>query len=190
MTTGAKVGIAIVLSFLAVLVAGAIGFGGMYVSYNDQAVDLETRIVAQHDNLKNIKSNYTLKIQEIVQVADKYKDDLRDIVDATFEGRYGEDGSQAMFQWIQEQNINLDPSVYKEIQVTIKAGRAEFQNAQTGFLDTKRIYERQLQSFISGFFMKSINDFPRIDLDEYKTIVADSTRKEFETGTDSAIKIN
>jgi hypothetical protein len=74
--------------------------------------------------------------------------------------------------------------------VTIKAGRAEFQNAQTRFLDTKRIYNRELNSFVSGFFMTSLNDFPKIKLDEYNTIVAESTRKEFETGTDSAININ
>jgi len=177
-------------SVFALLLVIGVSFGGMYVSYNDRAVDLESQIVAQHKDLQNIKSNYTLKIQEIVQVTDKYKDDLREIVDATFEGRYGSNGSQAMFQWIQEQNINLDPSVYKEIQVAIKAGRAEFQNAQTRFIDTKRIYNRELNSFVSGFFMSSVNDFPSINLDEYNTIVAESTRREFESGTDSAIKIN
>jgi len=190
MSTGGKIAIVVVMSILGILIAIGATFGGMYVSYNDRAVDLESQIVAQYDDLQNIKSNYTLKVQEIVQVTDKYKEDLSEIVNATFEGRYGDDGSQAMFQWIQEQNINLDPGMYKEIQVTIKAGRAEFQNAQTRFLDTKRIYNRELNSFVSGFFMTSLNDFPKIKLDEYNTIVAESTRKEFETGTDSAININ
>lgn len=162
--------------------------GGMYVSNFNRAVDLEEQVKAQHEDLRNTMSNYTLKIQEMVQVTDMYKDDLREIVETTFTGRYGEDGSKAMFQWIQEQNIQLDPSVYKNIQVTMESGRTEFQNKQTRLLDTKRIYSKELNSLVSGFFMKLAGK-PDIDLDNYNIIVDNTTKQKFKTGTDSAVKL-
>jgi hypothetical protein len=93
---------------------------------------------------------------------------------------------------LQMRNVLKEIGGSKQVNIVVviaNTDRAEFQNAQTRFLDTKRIYNRELNSFVSGFFMTSLNDFPKIKLDEYNTIVAESTRKEFETGTDSAINI-
>lgn len=188
MNSSTKVLIGVVGGLIALIVAIMVSFGGLYVSNFNRAVDLESQVVAQHEDLRNTMSNYTLKIQEMVQVTDMYKDDLREIVEATFTGRYGEDGSQAMFQWIQEQNIQLDASVYKNIQVTMESGRNEFQNKQTRLLDTKRIYERELKSFVSGFFMRLAGK-PDINLDEYRIIVDQSTQEKFESGIDSAVKL-
>lgn len=188
MNSGTKFAVASLMGLVGLLVTLGIAFGGMYVSNFNRAVDLESQIVAQYEDARNTMSNYTLKLQEMIQVTDIYKDDLREIVEATFTGRYGDNGSQAMFQWIQEQNLQLDPSLYKNIQVTMDAGRTEFQNKQTLLLDTRRIYQKELNSFLSGFFMRLAGK-PDIDLDKYNIIVDQSTQTKFETGVDSAVKL-
>jgi hypothetical protein len=188
MNSGTKIALAVVGGLLTLLVVLVVSLGGLYVSNHNRAVDLESQVVAQYEDMRNTMSNYTLKLQEMIQVTDIYKEDLRDIVEATFTGRYGEDGSQAMFQWIQEQNIQLDASVYKNIQVTMESGRTEFQNKQTRLLDTKRIYQKELNSFVSGFFMR-LAGYPEIDLDKYHIIVEESTQQKFENGTDSAVQL-
>uniref|UniRef100_UPI0039B69316 hypothetical protein n=1 Tax=Vibrio vulnificus TaxID=672 RepID=UPI0039B69316 len=89
---------------------------------------------------KNIYGQYGQTILEMAQVpAQRQKDVLKLIVE-TMEGRYGEDGSRAVFQMIQEQNPTAGDELYVKIQQQIQSGRAEFKTAQSVLLDQKAAY--------------------------------------------------
>ena len=112
-----------------------------------------------------------------------YKNGLKEVIKGTFEGRYGADGSKAVMQWIQEQNIQFDSSLYKEIQIVISAGRDEFRISQTKKLDACQLYETRLQQF-PGNIVAGMFGFPRLTCQ----VVSDSrTQAAFESGVQAPI---
>lgn len=183
-------GLAIVGVFMALLV-GLFALVGIvaYVSNANYGNKAEKELVAKLEDNKNILGQYTLKIQEMAQIPEMYKNDLREIVQASFEGRYGEKGSQATWQWIQEQNPNLDPALYNRIQQTMEAGRNEFKTAQTELLDKKRAYETNLGYLWKGFWL-GLAGYPKIDLTKIRIVVASDTQEKFDTGVDHGIKLD
>lgn len=174
-----------VMVFLAVLLSIA-GVAFMsYVNANNYGVTVEAQLKAKRDDNRNILAQYGQKISEMVQVPEMMKNDLKEVVVGAIEGRYGEDGSKATWQWIQEQNPQLDSSVYLQVQRAIEAGRDEFKNSQTGMLDIKRSYETQLGYFWTGMWLR-IAGFPKLNLDEYKIVSTARADKAFETGREDA----
>ena len=145
-------------------------------------------IVAQYDNNRNILSNYTTRIMEMAQVNDMYRDDLMGVIEQTFSGRYGEDGSKAVFQFIQENNMNLDSSMYRAIQSSMESGRLEFQNNQTRLIDLRRNYETAMGYVVKGFFI-NLAGYPKIDLTKYDIIVESTTQERFDTKVDKPLKL-
>ena len=182
-----------VLIGLGVVLVIILGFVGLtaatYVQYHDQAVQYESKLDADWKSSKLSLSNYTTKVQEIAQVPAMYKKDLQDVVEATFNGRYGNDGSKAVFQFIKEQNMPLDPTMYQKIQQVMESGRNEFKTSQDAVVDTKRSYENQLKKVWSGFWMK-LAGYPKVDLDKYKIVVVGGIDEKFESGQDEVIKLN
>lgn len=182
------------LSFI-VLIIGVVFF--QYSSAYNRAVTFEEGIVATYTNNQNVLSSYTNRIAEMVQLPSMAKDDLKEIITATFSGRYGEDGSQAVFQFINENNLNIDQSMYTRIMNEVSAGRKDFENSQTKLTDLKRSYITQLRSFYSGrLLMQNFGGFPTIKIgfpmgaeDEYQIIVADSVRESFATGRDTPLQL-
>lgn len=161
---------------------------GMFVSANNYGVKAETSIVATYDNNRNILSNYGKKVVEATQVPAMYSDDLKKIVSASMEGRYGSDGSKATMQWLKETNIPFDASIYKQIQQIIEAGRNEFQVNQTRLVDEKRAYQTELGMFPRSVFMSMLG-FPKIDLKKYDIVTDDRTETAFETKREEAIQL-
>lgn len=149
---------------------------------------MDTRIVAEHENLRNILGQYSLQVTEMAQVPDLAKDDFVELVEAQMTGRYGEGGSDAAFQWLQEQNVALDGAMYTRIQDTMREGRQRFENAQTQFLDTKRSYERLLGNLVGGFWLR-VAGRPSINLDEYNTVTSSYANESFETGIEEGITL-
>lgn len=176
------------LLFLGTLGLTAIWIASTYVSSYNLGNRYENRIVASHDNLKNILSQYQIKISEMAQVPDMYKDDMKEVISAAIQGRYGEGGSKAVFQWLKEQNPSLDVSVYSKIQIAIEGGRDRFTNEQTIFIDTKRAYETELGSLITGTFLRFAG-YPKINLSDYNIVTNVATEKAFETGVDEPVKL-
>ena len=176
------------IGIVALILAAVVVVGGTFISYYNQAVDMETSIEAQYNDNRNVLSATTTKIMEMAQVNDMYRDDLREIVEATFQGRYGDNGSQSAWQWIQEQNPQLDSSVYTNLQATIEAGRNEFKTSQTRLTDYRRQYNKLLRSAVSGFIL-NILGFPKIDLDKYNIIVEGSVQERFDEGEDQILDI-
>ena len=161
---------------------------GSFVSAYNTGNRLEKVIVAQHDNNRNILSKYHTKIAEAVQVPEMYKNDFKEVVVGAMEGRYGDGGSKATFQWIKEHKIDFDSSLYTKIQQMIEAGRNEFGNEQTKLIDKKRVYETKLGTLWGGTWMK-VAGLPKINLDDYKIVVVGSAQKIFDTGEDQVLKL-
>lgn len=161
---------------------------GSYISAYNTGNRLEKVIVAQYDNNKNILSKYHTKIQEAVQVPEMYKNDFKEVVVGAMEGRYGEGGSKATFQWLKEHNIDFDSSLYTKIQQMIEAGRNEFGNEQTKLIDKKRIYETKLGNLWGGTWLR-IAGYPKIDLSKFNIVVAETAQEIFNSGNDKALKL-
>lgn len=175
-------------AILAIIVGIGVALFATYIKYANLGVQYETKLEAVWQENQVTLNTYTAKVQETAQVPEMFKNDLREIVRDTFQGRYGQDGSKAVFQFIQEQNLNLDPQLYRQIQQVIESGRNDFQTSQKTLIDVKRSYEQQLQFFWSGLWL-DIAGYPKIDLSKYKIVVLNEVTKKFETGEDSVIKL-
>lgn len=171
-----------------VFVCDIIGIAS-YVSWSNYGNRTEQALDASYQNNQNILAQYTTKISEMAQVPTIYRNDLEKIISDTFHGRYGDNGSQAMVQFIKEQNLNLDPSMYKNIQTQMIAGRDEFQNAQTSLIDEVRSYKTNLGNVWSGFWLHAVG-YPKVNLDLYKPVINDHTVKAFATKRDEGVKLN
>ena len=165
----------------------AVSLIGSAISYYNYGVRTEAGIVAAWENNENILGQYSLKVIEAAKVPDKYTEDLRTVYREAMTGRYGDDGSGAVMQWIQEQNPQLSPELYANLQNIIEAGRTKFENAQTELVDRKRAYEIELNSLWSGFMLGLVG-YPKIDLDDYKIITSEHAKETFESGVDQGIE--
>lgn len=168
------------------LIFGAIGL--TLLSYANKAVEYEQNINKFDRSSQNTLSNYTLKITEMFEVPGAYVEDLKSIVKETFQGRYGADGSQATMQWIKEQNLQFDSSLYKELQVTIAAGRDEFKMSQDRKLEICTQYDILTQKPVSKFVL-SIVGYPSLGVQDKCRIVLDQgTIDTFKSGIAQPIK--
>lgn len=179
--------------FILAVVSGILCLGiifgvSNYVKYSNIGVTYEQQVKATYDDNKVTLNAYTTKVQEVAQVPDMYKKDLQGVIKQTFEGRYGADGSQAVFQMIKENNLNLDPTMYRQIQQVMESGRNEFKTSQKQLIDVTRNYEASLNYVWSGFWL-NLAGYPKINLNEYKIIVTDDVDQKMKSGKDSAIKL-
>lgn len=173
----------------AVIAGGIVGTGVVsYISAYNTANRLEQQIQATYEDNQNVLAQYSNRIGEAAQVPAMQRDDLKEVVTAALDARYGEEGSQAMFQWIQEQNPTIDSTVYVELQRIIVSGRQDFQTAQTRLIDQKRVYETALGSFWQGTWM-GVAGYPRIDLDEFGIVTNARTEDAFSTGQEEPIQL-
>jgi hypothetical protein len=178
---GFLIGLAVVGGILAFLAVSYIG------AYNT-ANRLETGIAAAWTENQNVLAQYSNAVAEAAQIPEMQREDLKDVVTAALDARYGEDGSKAMFQFIQEQNPQIDSAVYVQLQRIIEAGRTNFQLSQTKLIDQKRVYETALGSFWQGTMMRMAG-FPRVDLDTYNIVINARTEEAFKTGKEEPIQL-
>ena len=158
------------------------------ISTNNSLVEQEAGLEAQYKQNQNNYDNFTKKVVEVAQVPEMMRDDLEKITKAAIAGRYGKNGSKAVFQFIKEQNPNVDSKVYLKIQQVIDSGRSSFEAEQKTLLDKKRVYLVQLKSFPTNIVATFLG-FPKIDLNKIDIVTSDATEKAFSTKKDKAIKL-
>jgi hypothetical protein len=159
-----------------------------YISAANFGNRTEMALKAKMEDNENIYANGTQAVMEIASVPTMYKNDLLEIVKADIQGRYGPNGSQATFQFLNERNIPLDQSMYKAIQQQILAFRGKFEIAQREMLDQRRAYETALGTFPRSMFL-SLAGYPKLDLTKYTIVTTDKARQTFETKRDSGIQL-
>lgn len=163
-----------------------------YYNATKYAAQVETHIQTQYKQMENVLSTFRLKVEEVVQVPDMYKEDFVEIVEASMSGRYGENGSNAMFQWLKESYPgNLDAEMYVAIQDIIASGRNEFKNEQKLFLDIKRGYEETLvyDLFLTRGFWLKVSGYPKIDLSDFEIISDNRTQSVFDHKVQDSLKL-
>lgn len=196
-------------TILGIVAAGALLlFGGTVAScasYHNTANRLENSVRAQASQNQNAYDAFWKTIVEMSQVNDAYKEDFKSVLMGGMEARYGKSGSQAVMQWIQEQNPALDPTVYTKLQTAIEAGRTRFANEQELLLDKQRSYRDHLGS-VSGGIWAGFTGHPKevmgtmaptVDLDgdgritvlDYPIVTSSRTASAFATGQDDAIQL-
>lgn len=184
MSTLSKVAIGIFALFIISFVSCA----GYVVSTNNQCVEYEKRIEAQYKKNQNVYDAFWKTVKEVAQVPEMYAEDTKKLYKEVLAGRYGEGGSRAMWQWLKEQNPNLDASLYKSIQQAIEAGRTDFKLNQTVLLDMKAQYEMYKGKFPRSF-ITNILGFPKIDLKQFDIVTSAETEKAFINKKADFIKI-
>lgn len=167
-----------------VLLALSIVFGlsvvGTVISVNNECVLQEKGIQGQYAQNKNNYDNFYKKVKEVAKVPEKYSAEFKQIYDGIMKGRYGEKGSEAMVQWIQENNPVFDPGLYHKLAQVIESGRNNFEFNQKILIDRKRNYETYIGQFPNSFISRFLG-YPKIDLKEYDIVTSAVTEKVFET---------
>ena len=176
MSTTVKIILSAIGLFLFLTVVGSCSAIGI----KNDSVRYEAAIEAQYLQNQNNYSNYFNKIKEMAQVPEMYAADLQKIYDGTMKGRYGSEGSKAMFQFIQEHNPQVDSSLYRSIQHAMEAGRNSFEADQKALLDKKQSYEVFLGSTPGGD-IAHFWGFPKKDLKSMGIVTNDATEEAFKT---------
>jgi Tfp pilus assembly protein PilE len=184
--TGAvSTGLIVLITLLALLIIVVVP---SYISAVNWGNRTEQALLAKVENNENIYANGTQKIIEIAQVPAMYAADVSKITKEAITGRYGADGSKAVFQMLQEQNPQLDASMYKKIQQVIEAFRNEFQQNQTEMIDMKRNYLTALGSVWQGMWLR-IAGYPKTDLSKFAIVTTDKAAETFRTHRDTGIQL-
>jgi len=166
---------------IAGIVVAVVAFGMIGV-YNS-SVKVEETIIAKADSVEQVFAQFGQKVKEVAQVPSMQADDVGKVFREAMEGRYGSDGSGAMFQWIQEQNPNLNSEVYTRIQSVIESGRNDFQRENQQLIDLRRTYKTSLRSFPGGMVRRTVFGFPTFDMDtQYVPISTSAAREVIERG--------
>lgn len=189
-----SVGLAFLGLFLLIFV-GSLIFGGLVISKRNSFVRIENNIHIAYEESKNVHSNYVLRIQEMAQVPKMATKQLSEVIKASNQGRYGNDGSKAVFQFLKEQNPNIPDSLYTNIQKEVTGGRRDFEAKITRVNDNKGVAYNMLDDTVGGFILKDILGMPRKNIgydggpDDYKVIMSEQSVETYKTGVDKGVNM-
>lgn len=170
------------ISIIAVLVLS-------YISAYNFGNRTENHLKAIVEQNENIYAQGTQKVMEMAQVPDMYADKVAEVTTAAIQGRYGKDGSKAVFQMLTEQNPTIDAKMYAKVQTAIEEFRNKFEENQKTMIDVKRSYNVALGSLWTGTWL-SIAGYPKVDMKQFDIITTDKARQTFTTHRDSGIQLN
>lgn len=172
----------LILTLVTFLFVGAIS-ALMYISYSNNEIRLAELVSAQVDTRDANYDKAWKVIQQQAQLTDRYANDFKEVYKAMLEGRYGEDGSQAMFQWLQEQNPQLDASMYQTVQFTIEARQEEFFNEQKKLISYNREHVVLRKTFPGSLFVGNRPDV------EFNIITSTRTQEVAQSGKEDDVSV-
>ena len=169
-----------------VIVVFALSFVFSYISWSNEALKFEADIPAQYQQMQNVYDNGWKQVMEENQISDKYASQIKDIFQGVMTGRYGDNGSKAIFQLIHEDNPKVDPSLLKKVQESIERFHAEFQGSQTKIIALKQSYQTYVFATTSGRIYNVVGNYPHIkcgvpagSADEYQIVTSSKTQIDF-----------
>lgn len=171
---------AVALSLVGIVVFSLFFLLFGYLGFSNTANAFEVDIKAKYTDNRNVYDNGWKKVKEVAQVPELQTKALQEVYKTTMEGRYGPNGSQALLQFIHEQNPQLDQTTFLKIQQDIEAFRTEFASNQTALVSRKQAYERFLMATTSGRFYNSFAGYPKIDLNKFDIVTSEKTEQDFE----------
>lgn len=181
---------AIVLGIIFALGLTVAGIGVMaYIGAANKGNQMENSIDELRQNSASNLSNLTMVVTEMAQVPEMATDHLKQIIEAQMSGRYGQDGSKAVFQFLKEQNLQVDQRMYLNIQAAMSGGRKEFEITQNRLMSTCRAYKNEVGNVWSGFWLR-LAGYPKANLAVVCRAVTDSkTDAAFESGQQTKISL-
>lgn len=178
MSTSLKITLGIVGLLLALIISVA-GISAMsYVNATNYGAKTEATLNGAYDESKNVLAQYQQKIGEAAQIPAMYKDDFKEIVNASMQGRYGANGSKATMQWLKEHDIKIDSAMYTKLQNLIEGGRKDFELSQKRMIDIRVGYDANLNYFWRGMWLR-IAGFPKVDMAKFQPVTTDTVEQAF-----------
>lgn len=171
------IGLTIMTVLLALICAGYV------IGLNNTSLELRERVKAQVE-VRDANFDKTWKvIKQQAQLTDKYAEDFKNVYKEMLQGRYGSDGSKAMWQWITEQNPTLNSALYTTLAATIESQRQEFFYEQKKLISYNQEYVVYRKRIPNSLF---IGDDPNV---EFNIITSDVTREAAATGSENDITL-
>lgn len=182
-----SIAVRVILSFT-VIIGLVLGMCAVnFISAKNAGNAAVNQIEATWNNNQNILSSAALQVKDAAKVTNMQREAVTKLVSEAMQGRYGEMGSQAQMQWIQEQLPNLDQSTYIKLQQIIQATRTEFQTAQTKLIDQKRAFKTDMGTFWTGFWLGAAGyTLESVNLDQYNVVISAQAQETFKTGEDQS----
>lgn len=132
-------------------------------------------IKASFESVQQQHSNIFMKMEQAGINAKKYGEEYISSITA----RYGEGGSDAAFQWIQEQN--LPPNLREKMHQLVDVEFSKYASLQDSHRDKIRVWEDMLTVPPSSLLLSPF--FSIDDVDQYRTILkSDRSMKDYESG--------
>ena len=172
------------IGFLIVVVLGGMCIFSKGVSVYNTHIDLKNQIEAKQKANEAIFDNTWKKINQTVQVSDKYKDGLKEVLLAYTSGRSKGD-SQLLMDWTKEAVPTFDSSIYKQINNVITSSRDDFTKNQEILIDLSRQHQQFIQKFPNNVFCAILG----IKEIEIKVVTSSKTEEAFNTGKEDDIKL-
>ena len=95
----------------------------------DENVHLHSDYTAQNQVIEEVHGNMISTIQNKMHVTTEHADKIKEIFVPIIQGRYSQ-GDGTLMKWVQEQNPNFTPEMYKDVSECIEAKRNDFLEAQ------------------------------------------------------------
>ncbi|MBT3729034.1 hypothetical protein HOF65_03910 [bacterium] len=147
------------------------------VSIDNQMKRFENRIGAIDLDMQSVHASIFQQMKQQGVAVNKYGSMVIEALEATF----GENGSQAAFQWLQNQGT-IPPSVMDKLGSAIEAGYNRFDAVQRTKIDTVRSYQDFAVTFPKNI-VASVRGYPTKSWDElYKIVTSAQTKADFASG--------
>lgn len=179
-----------VLICIAILLVGsivtAVAVGvAAYIGANDTAAGYEARIVGEGNKYRTRLGTLEQTVLEIMQIDKADREAALEIVQATMQGRYGPNGSQAAFQMLTEANIPFNGANRAKAITALEAGRNHVQSSQEAMIAIVTDYNSILNRVWSGFWTRMAG-WPKINLNDYKGVSTTRADEAFKAGVETA----